>query len=50
LSDIREIQKRRFLGQNKALELFLMDNRTVMFDFKDIEMRDKLAKKLLRQR
>ena len=27
-----------------------MDNRTVMFDFKDVEIRDKLAKKLLRQR
>ena len=50
LSDVKEIQKRRFLGQNKALELFFMDNRTIMFDFENVELRDKLAKKLLRQR
>jgi hypothetical protein len=40
LSAVREIQKRRFLGQNKALELFLMNNKTLLVDFKDAEQRD----------
>ena len=37
LSDVREIQKRRFLGQNTALELMLMSHTSLLVDFKDIE-------------
>lgn len=40
LSDIREIQKRRFLGQNKVLELFLMSNKTILIDFNTADQRD----------
>jgi hypothetical protein len=50
LSDIQEIQKRRFLGQNKALEVFLMSGKNVLLNFADAENRDQLAKKILRQR
>lgn len=38
------------MGQNKALELFLMNNKTLLVDFKDVDQRDQFAKKLLRQR
>ncbi len=50
LSDISELHRRRFLGQNKALELFLMSGKNVLLNFPDVESRDQLAKKILRQR
>lgn len=50
LSDLKEIQKRRFLGQSKALEIYLMTGKSIIVNFKDAEARDQFAKKILRQR
>jgi len=38
------------LTQKTALEIFLIDNKNVLLNFPDSEMRDQFAKKILRQR
>ena len=50
LTNVKEIQKRRFLGKKAALELFMMDNTSVLFNFSLADDRDKFAKKVIRQR
>jgi hypothetical protein len=47
---IKELQKRRFIGQRNALEVFLIDGRSMLLKFENQEIRDELAKKILRQR
>ena len=50
LSDIKEIQRRRFLAQKTALELFMMNNKQILLNFPDVEIRNDFAKKILRLR
>ena len=50
LSSIREIQRRLFLTQKTALEVFLTTNKSLLLNFPDTETRDQFAKKILRQR
>jgi hypothetical protein len=50
LCSIKELQKRRFIGQRTALEIFLLDGRSLLFKFETQEVRDELAKRILRQR
>ena len=50
LSDIKEIQRRRFLAQKTALELFMMDNKQILLNFPDSDVRNDFAKKILRLR
>ena len=50
LSSIKEIQRRLFLTQRTALELFLLDNKSILLNFDDVDSRDQFAKKILRQR
>ena len=40
LQDLKEIQKRRFLGRKTALELFLMSNKSFLLNFSTSEDRD----------
>jgi hypothetical protein len=48
LCAIKELQKRRFIGQRTALEVFLIDGRSLLLKFENQEIRDELAKKILR--
>jgi Beige/BEACH domain/PH domain associated with Beige/BEACH len=50
LPDIRELQKRRFLGRKTAIEIFLMNGKSLMLNFLNSEDRDTFGKKILRQR
>ena len=50
LSSIKEIQRRHFLTQKTALEIFLINNKQLLLNFPDSDMRDQFAKKILRQR
>ena len=45
---IKELQKRRFIGQKTALEIFLLDNFSILLKFASVEIRDEVAKKILR--
>lgn len=45
-----EVQRRRFLGKKTALEIFMMDNTSLLFNFTTAEDRDQFAKKVLRKR
>lgn len=40
LSSIKEIQRRYFLTQKTALEIFLINNKNLLLNFPDSEMRD----------
>jgi hypothetical protein len=40
LNNVKEIQRRRFLGKKTALEVFMMDNSTMMLNFLQVEDRD----------
>jgi hypothetical protein len=48
LSYIKEIQRRRFLGQKNALELFMIDNQSFMLNFENTDLRNEFAKKIIR--
>mmetsp|Transcript_16668 Transcript_16668/g.22493 ORF Transcript_16668/g.22493 Transcript_16668/m.22493 type:complete len:94 (-) Transcript_16668:2830-3111(-) len=48
LSAIKEIQRRHFLTQKTALEIFLITNKSLLLNFPDTELRDQFAKKILR--
>jgi len=48
LSFIKEIQRRHFLTQKTALEIFLINNKSILLNFPDCDMRDQFAKKILR--
>jgi hypothetical protein len=50
LCNIKELQKRRFIGQRTALEVYLLDGTSWLIKFDSQELRDELAKKILRQR
>ena len=50
LPDIKELQRRRWLGQKTALEVFLVSGKSVMLNFISSEDRDTFAKKIIRQR
>lgn len=50
LSEIKEIQRRRFLGQKTAIEIFLTNNKQVLLNFENMDLRNEFAKKVLRQR
>ena len=50
LEGIREIQKRKFIGQKFSLELFMIDNSSYLLRFESSDSRDSFAKKLLKQR
>ena len=48
LVNIKEIQKRRFLGRKSALEVFFMDNKSLLLNFNTVEDRDQFSKKIIR--
>ena len=48
LSSIKEIQRRHFLTQKTALEIFLINNKQMLLNFPDTDLRDQFAKKILR--
>jgi Beige/BEACH domain/PH domain associated with Beige/BEACH len=50
LSDLRELQRRRWLGRKTALEVFLMNGKALLLNFPTTEDREQFAKKVLRQR
>lgn len=50
LPDIKELQRRRWLGRKTALEVFLVSGKSVMLNFTSSEERDTFAKKIIRQR
>jgi hypothetical protein len=47
---LKEIQKRRFLGKNAALEIFMIDSSSVLLNFNSTDDREQFAKKIVRQR
>ena len=48
LPDIKELQRRRWLGRKTALEVFLMNGKSVMLNFLNSDDRDTFAKKIIR--
>ena len=48
LPDIKELQRRRFLGRKSALEIQLMNGKSLMLNFANIEDRDTFGKKIVR--
>lgn len=50
LSYVRELQRRRFLTKKTAAEMFLIDNRSVLFNFATVEDRNTFTKKIVRLR
>jgi hypothetical protein len=48
LPDVKEIQRRRWLGRRTACEIFLMSGKSIMLNFSNAEDRDGFAKKILR--
>ena len=50
LSSIKEICKKRFIVRRTALEIFLIQNQILLFNFESSEKRDQLSKKLIRLR
>ena len=50
LLELREIQRRRWLGCKTALELYLMSGKSLLLNFSSNDDREQFAKKILRQR
>lgn len=50
LQELREIQRRRWLGRKTALEIFLMSGKSLLLNFATVDDREQFAKKVLRQR
>lgn len=40
LQNLKEIQRRRFLGRKTGLEIFLMDNKSIIMNFSSVEDRE----------
>jgi hypothetical protein len=47
---LREIQRRRWLGRKSALEIFLMNGKSLLLNFINTDDREQFAKKIIRQR
>jgi hypothetical protein len=50
LAGIREVQRRKFIGFKRSLEIFMLDNSSHLFQFETTEERDNLAKRLVKLR
>jgi hypothetical protein len=50
LNNLKELQRRRFLGRKTGLEIFLMDNKSILLNFNSEEERNLFATKIIRQR
>ena len=50
LDGIREVQRRKFIGLKRSLEIFMLDNSSYLVQFPTAEERDLFAKKLVKMR